>query len=262
MNIAALPLTAQLHSWLNAWRWAYDRRASHTLKPYCETPADQLTGLPLPVSRRLSQLRSRYGVAFEHQLNADNALENYVYLDVLQRLRDQSPRWPAVQGRVLDVGCKNFYYAAALAAAFKPAQLTGLELEGHRRYRDGHRRSDYAAFYTAQITGARFCVGDVCDWHDQADLVSCWYPFVFPQVALAWGLPLSAFAPQRFFAALAGAVAPGGLLLVVNQGLAEWQECARWLLAKRLRCVAQVVVDAPLMPRPAPPVASLWQRQA
>lgn len=259
MNAAALLITAQLHSWFNRWRWAYDRRASHKLKPYRETPAERLTGLPLSVSRRLSQLRSRYGVAFEKQLNADNALENYLYLDVLQALRGQSAVWPAAQGRVLDVGCKNFYYAAALAAAFRPAQLTGLELEGHRRYRDGHRRSDYAAFYTGQISGARYCVGDVCDWDEKADLVSCWYPFVFAQVALAWGLPLSAFAPQRFFAALAGAVAPGGLLLVVNQGLAEWQECARWLGEQRLRCVAQVVV-APLLPRPAPPVASLWQR--
>ena len=259
MNAAALPITAQLHSWLNAWRWAMDRRARQQPKPYRETPAGQLTGLPLPVSRRLSQFRSHYGVAFEQQLNADNALENYVYLDVLHRLRQQSPCWPAVQGRVLDVGCKNFYYAAALAAAFKPAQLTGLELEGHRRYRDGHRRSDYAAFYTGQLGSARYCVGDVCDWREQADLVSCWYPFVFAEVALAWGLPLSAFAPQRFFPALVGAMAPGGLLLVVNQGLAEWQQTAHWLGAQRLHCVARVAVAAPLLPRPAPPVASLWQ---
>ncbi len=198
-------------------------------------------------------------MAFEKQLNADNALENYVYLDVLHRLREQSSRWPAVQGRVLDVGCKSFYYAAALAAAFKPAQLMGLELEGHRRYRDGHRRSDYAAFYSGQISGTRYHVGDVCDWRDKADLVSCWYPFVFAEVALAWGLPLSAFAPQRFFPALASAIAPGGLLLVVNQGLAEWQQTAHWLGEQRLRSVARVVVDMPLLPRPAPPVASLWQ---
>jgi len=259
MNATALPITAQLHSWLNAWRWATDRRARHQPRPYRETPAGALTGLTLPVSRRLSQLRSHYGVGFEQQLNADNALENYVYLDVLHRLRECSAAWPAEQGRVLDVGCKNFYYAAALAAAFRPAQLMGLELEGHRRYRDGHRRSDYAAFYTGQISGARYCVGDICDWREKADLVSCWYPFVFAEVAVAWGLPLSAFAPQRFFPALANAVAPGGLLLVVNQGLAEWQACARWLGEQRLRCVAKVVVDKPLLPRPAPPVASLWQ---
>lgn len=257
---AALPITAQLHSWLNAWRWAYDRRTRHPLRIYRETPAGALTGLRLPVSRRLSQLRSRYGIAFEKLLSADNALENYVYLDVLHRLRECSTVWPAEQGRVLDVGCKNFYYAAALSAAFKPAQLTGLELEGHRRYRDGHRRSDYAAFYTGQISGARYCVGDVCEWQEKADLVSCWYPFVFAEVALAWGLPLSAFAPQRFFQALANAMAPGGLLLVVNQGLTEWQECARCLGEQRLRCVAKVVVENPLLPRPAPPVASLWQR--
>ena len=259
MNTAALPITAQLHSWLNAWRWAADRRFHREQRPYRETPAERLSGLKLPVSRRVSQLRSRYRVAFEQQLNADNALENYLYLDVLHRLREASPVWPAVQGRVLDVGCKNFYYAAALATAFEPAQLTGLELEGHRRYRDGHRRSDYATFYTGQIRGARYCVGDVCDWREKADLVSCWYPFVFAEVALAWGLPLSAFAPQRFFPALAEALAPGGLLLVVNQGLAEWQECARWLDAQHLHCVAKVVIENPLLSRPAPPVASLWQ---
>jgi len=82
---------------------------------------------------------------------------------------------------------------------------------------------------------------------------------VFAEVALAWGLPLSAFAPQRFFPALAEALALGGLLLVVNQGLAEWQECARWLDAQHLHCVAKVVIENPLLSRPAPPVASLWQ---
>lgn len=258
MNAAALPLSAHLHSWLNAWRWTADRRR-HRPRAYCEIPAGVLSGLKLPVSRRLSVLRARYGVAFEQSLSADNALENYLYLDVLHRLRETGGPWPRREGRLLDVGCKNFYYVQALAAAFAPATLTGLELEGHRRYRDGHARSDYAAFYTAQVKGARFCVGDLCTWREKADLVSCWYPFVFAETALAWGLPLSAFQPARFFTALADSVAPGGLLLVVNQGLAEWQACAERLRAQRLRCVAQVVVERPLLPRPAPPVASLWQ---
>ncbi|MGG2382840.1 hypothetical protein, partial [Salmonella enterica] len=45
---------------------------------------------------------------------------------------------------------------------------------------------------------------------------------VFEDPHLAWGLPLGYFSPQALLNHLLARLTPGGLLLIVNQGEAEW----------------------------------------
>lgn len=266
-NTAMLPLRwpASLHSRFNAWRLALDARRRQAPRRYVEMPAGSLAGLSPALAERIAALSTGYGVCFEQHLDRATALENYLYLDVLDQLKASAPKillWPQAQSQLLDVGCKNFYYVRALAAAFSPQALLGIELEGHRRYRNGHSRSDYAAHYVAGVPGAAFQVADVCDWRQPAAVVSCWYPFISPQTVLTWGLPLSVFDPPTFFMQLARCVAQGGHLFMVNQGVAEWQLAQQWLASTPLRCMQQRVIESPLLPRPASPVVSWWQRQA
>lgn len=258
-----LSLLVPLHSCFNAWRLAVDVRRRSPARRYSEQAAGQLLGLSAEIGERIAALRGAYGVTFEQYLNRANALENYLYLDLLHQLKSRAsgaPAWPAAGLQLLDVGCKNFYYLRALAAAFEPTRLRGIELEGHRRYRDGYSRSDYAAHYVANVPGASFEVADVRAWREPVDVVTCWYPFVSPQTVLAWGLPLSVFDPQAFFAQLARCVAAGGHLFMVNQGVAEWQLARQWLGTTSLVYEQHLVIEDPLLPRPAPPVISWWRQ--
>lgn len=233
----------------------------HRPRPYREVPAGWLEGLDAATQARIHALQARHHADFEQHLNRPNALENYVYLDLLDRLFAAVP----ISGKlgsqtVLDVGSKNFYYARALWSVFRPRGLVGLEIEGHRRYSDGHCRRDYADYYVAGLPGARYLVGDLCRFAEQAELVSCWYPFVHQGTALHWGLPLSAFDPATFFRQLALRVRPGGHLLMVNQGREEWRLARQWLRPQGLSLQRHLIVKDPLLPRPAPPVISWWRR--
>lgn len=254
----------QLRSRAHAWRIVWDNRR-HRPRSYREIPAGWLEGLSAETQARIRQLQARYHVAFEQHLNRPNALENYVYLDLMAQLFKASQGQAEIRinaSTLLDIGSKNFYYARALTAAFQPRKMAGIEIEGYRRYSDGYCRHDYAIHYLDGLRGASYHVADMRDWHGSAEVVSCWYPFVHPQTLLKWGLPLSQFDPATFFRQLGNLVEPGGHLLMVNQGVEEWQMARQWLSPRALSLQRYLVVDAPLLPRPASPVLSWWQRQA
>lgn len=254
----------QLRSQAHAWRIAWDNRR-YRPRSYIEHPAGCLEELSNQTQARIRRLQMRYAVAFEQHLNRQNALENYVYLDLMAQLFKPGRGQAAVRFEsptVLDIGSKNFYYARALSAIFQPRQMTGIELEGYRRYPDGHCRHDYATHYLQGLGNASYHVADVRGWQTPAEVVTCWYPFVHPGTLLNWGLPLSLFAPATFFRQLSQLVKPGGHLLMVNQGVEEWRMARQWLQPQGLSLQRQLIVDRPLLPRPAPPVLSWWQRSA
>lgn len=254
----------RLRSQAHAWRIAWDNRR-YRPRSYREIPAGWLEGLSAETQARIRRLQTRYHVAFEQHLNRPNALENYVYLDLMAQLFKLARGEAAIsleQPTLLDIGSKNFYYARALTAAFQPRKMAGLEIEGYRRYPDGYCRHDYATHYLDGLPGASYHVGDMRDWHGSAEVVTCWYPFVHPRTSLKWGLPLSQFDPATFFRQLGTLVEPGGYLLMVNQGVEEWQLARQWLSPRALSLQRHLVVDDPLLPRPARPVLSWWQRAA
>ncbi|MFX6226278.1 hypothetical protein ABTF68_22660, partial [Acinetobacter baumannii] len=76
--------------------------------------------------------------------------------------------------------------------------------------------------HTAAIPQATYRVGDLRRWQSSAHLISHFLPFVFEDPHLAWGLPLGYFSPQAQLNHLLARLTPGGLLLIVNQGEAEW----------------------------------------
>jgi hypothetical protein len=51
----------------------------------------------------------------------------------------------------VDVGCRNWSYVPALAHFFQNAQLTGIEVDGWRRYWNLYRRIDMARAYAYQL---------------------------------------------------------------------------------------------------------------
>ena len=156
------------------------------------------------------------------------------------------------------MGCANFWYARTLHAFFRPAKLTGVELEGFRLYPTGHSRYDAASGYIAALPGSTFVVGDYGERHEEADVITAWFPFVTPAPVLSWRLPLTVFSPERIFARIAQNLSAEGIFFMVNQGTDEAAIAAHYCRQAGLRSQGQWVHPRPLRERPHPPVASWW----
>lgn len=260
-DLPLLTLSQRLRSPLLALRFAASRALRWQRPGYAESPARELTGLPASVIARIDELRRVHGVCFEQRYHRLNSLENYVYLDLLDRLRAVAGAdWPQPGGRWLDVGSKHFWYAPVLRAALAPSRLTGIEIEGYRIYPDGHSRHDYAQHYLAALPDTDYRVMDAMDWREPVDGISGFYPFLLPGTVLAWGLPVSVLRPRALFAHLARCLRPGGHLLMVNQGEDEWRRARALAELAGLRLIVEQGIEKPLLPRPAPPMLSLFRK--
>jgi SAM-dependent methyltransferase len=254
-----------VYSWLQRLRslrhrfsYGVSERLRVSRGVFQENPANELPPLPAGQAERVAELQSRYGVRFEATLNAASSLNNYEYLDILDRA------WSAgapAGGLVCDVGCASFYYAAALQAFFRPERLIGVEVEGHRLFKNGHSRADHARGYVSRLPNAEFVIADYATYECAADVITAWYPFLTPQAILAWRLPLSLLRPAALFGRIRRNLNPGGRLLMVNHGPRE-AEIARSLCeAEGLRPISRGSVVSVLGPhRLEPPTVSIWAR--
>jgi hypothetical protein len=196
-------------------------------------------------------------------LNAATSTNNYEYLDILDRAWADSGL-PRPEGGVLcDVGSASFWYAAALHAFFRPRELVGVEIEGHRLFKDGRSRIDYALGYVDQIPGARFLVADYVECELSADVITAWFPFVTPAALLAWRLPLSMLTPDRLFARIYRNLRSGGLLVLVNHGAVEAAIAHEWCNAAGLMPLSSFAEPGVLSgQRMSPACVSCWTRPA
>jgi SAM-dependent methyltransferase len=220
--------------------------------------------MTLEQAQRIAALRSRYQVQFEMQMSAATSLNNYDYLDILDRGFDELGLARPSPDVLCDVGCASFWYAATLAAFFRPRQLLGVDLEGHRLFRDGRTRIDYAAGYVARVPHARFVVGDYRRHAEPADLITAWFPFLSAPALLAWRLPLSLLDPAGLFGRIRRNLTPGGLFVMVNHGPAEAALAAEWCVAAGLERAGtdRGAAREPLAcgaPRPLPARLSCWR---
>jgi hypothetical protein len=224
-----------------------------------ETPARELCIVDLEQAERIAALRDRYQVIFEQRMNADTSVRNYEYLDLLDRgwAKLGFDRPAAVS--LCDIGCASFWYAAALQAFFRPERMVGVEVEGHRLFRDGRTRIDYAAGYLAHLPNARFVVADYAAYQEPAELITAWFPFLTPSAILAWRLPLSLLAPAALFRQIQHNLQPHGLFFMVNHGVSEADLATEYCIAAKLRLAARWTDPGVLSRhRLSPPVLSWW----
>ena len=234
-------------------------RVRWSRRPYHETPVGHFSDLAPWQTTRIEALRARYDAGFESRYGHHTALANYAYLDVLDQAWNATARPIPEGGRVTDVGCANFWYALTLHKFFRPAILTGVDVEGFRLYPTGYSRYDAAAGYITDLPQTSFVVADYSMLEEQADVITAWFPFVTPAPVLAWRLPLTLFSPERFFLRIARNLAGSGTFFMVNQGREEADLAADYCRRAGLRSQGQWVHPQPLRPRPHPPVASWWR---
>ena len=142
-------------------------------------------------------------------------------------------------GALCDIGCASFWYAATLQAFFHPAHMAGVDVEGHRLFRDGRTRIDYAAGYLAQVPNAQFVVADYARYEWPADVITAWFPFLTPTAILAWRLPLSLLTPAQLFQQIRHNLTAHGVFLMVNHGFDEAAVAEDLCIAADLRPMAR-----------------------
>jgi hypothetical protein len=265
----------RLRSWRHAFWFALSRRIRWSRGIFREKPAIELHGLTADQDERVAALRRRYGVNFEQRLGKRSSMINYEYLDILDRAWQDWGAQRPVQGRparlrsaealprggiVCDVGSASFWYAAALYAFFRPDRLIGVEIEGHRLFRDGRARIDYASGYVADVPNAEFVVADFTRYDQPADTITAWFPFLTSTAMLAWRLPLSLLRPEALFGRIKHNLKKDGLFVMVNHGPAEADLAAERCIAADLCQLGRWQHTGVLSAyRLAPPVLSWWQ---
>jgi hypothetical protein len=138
--------------------------------------------------------------------------------------------------------------------------MVGVEIEGHRMFRNGHSRVDYAAGYVGQLPNTEFVVADYLGYLGRADVITAWFPFLTSTSILAWRLPLSLLAPDRFFAQVRNNLNPQGLFVMVNHGPSEAELAHQRCRAAGLQFCTRWQDPGPLSAyRLSPPVLSWWR---
>jgi SAM-dependent methyltransferase len=251
----------RLRSLRHRFWYGVSERVAWTRGAFHETPALRLPELDFEQAQRIAALQCRYQVQFEQRLSAATSINNYEYLDMLDRAWDSAGLARPGGGVVCDVGCASFWYAAAWQSFFRPQELVGVEVEGHRLFRDGRTRRDYAAGYLADLPHARFVVADYLRCELPADVITAWFPFVAPAAILAWRLPLSLLTPERLFRHICHNLGPGGRFLMANHGHPEAALAQRLCAAAGLRLLSQSAACGVLSAhRASPAVVSCWTR--
>jgi SAM-dependent methyltransferase len=200
-------------------------------------------------------------VQFELLMSSVTSVNNYEYLDILDRAWSRAGLAPPSGGVICDIGCASFWYAAALNAFFKPRELVGVEVEGHRLFKNGHTRIDYAKGYVSQIANARFVVADYVTFECPADVITAWFPFLTPTAILAWRLPLFLLAPERLFQQIYHNLKPGGMLVMANHGEGEASRAQELCSAAGFQRVAYLAESGVLSAqRLSPAILSCWSR--
>jgi SAM-dependent methyltransferase len=253
-------LLDRLRSWRHGFWFGVSRRLRWSRGTHHERPAGELRNLNPGEALRVSDLRGRYQVQFEQTLSRSSSTLNYEYLDILDRAWAHWGRSPPRAGIVCDVGCASFCYAAALHAFFRPQRLIGVEIEGHRLFRDGHARIDYAAGYVANVPNSEFVVADYAAFRQPCDTITAWFPFVTSTAILAWRLPLSLLRPEALFSSIKHNLKPGGLFVMINHGSREAEIASDRCNAVGLRSLGCWQDPGALSSyRSAAPVLSWWQ---
>lgn len=200
---------------------------------------DEARPLALATANRL--LNEYHLQRLYHNSRVENYCENLYYLELLESaLQRARVSLPSIL-LAADLGPSQWFYVQALYALLKwwrpvvapaeaeaalPAEgrtltLTGFEADAYRVYWDFYSRYDYALAHMRQLEGVQYQPQKFARQAGAFHFISMLFPFVFLEDHRKWGLPEPLFDPEQLLADAWASLAPGGLLVIVNQGEAE-----------------------------------------
>ena len=153
-----------------------------------------------------------------------NDAENKYVKNILE---DSFEKRSSASVKVLDIGCKNWFYARGEYDFFKSfcneVLLDGVEIDPYRLYTNLYNRYEVAKYYTRGIP-ANYIVGNLLEIEDKYDYIVWFLPFVLERPHKKWGLPMSFFCPEKMLAHAYDLLLPQGQMLIINQGVYETSE--------------------------------------
>lgn len=238
---------------VNAIAFPLRRRIAYSRAGLAPAPADPEPVIAAhPRQERMRALVQTYRPRLDH-------LDERAILEVLDKLHlldraAEAVRWsPAGSIAALDVGARDFRYAAALHAfwsRFAPVSaLTGIELDPFQVLQGGHSRGDHGRWHAAQLPGTSFVAGDVRDLEGSFDAISMLLPFVHPLPLVAWGLPIGELRPEEIHAHVWNSLKTGGILILTNQEELEAELGGEVLARVGITPAARFAIDDPLLPQ-------------
>jgi hypothetical protein len=216
-------------------RWDYRLRQALRLRRrtpvvYRPEPKDGLYADPPELAARAEELRRVYRLDdLFARTGRDNWAENLYYLDWLERCLETADVTLPARVAAVDIGVAHWCYVSALHALLcrhrcpegRAVTLTGFEIDAWRLHLDLHARHDHALAHMAGLPGVRYVPEGFSAQPAAFDWVSLLFPFVFTADHRRWRLPSRLFEPRRLLDDAWRSVAPGGVLVILNQGDAE-----------------------------------------
>ena len=171
------------------------------------------------------QLVEKYNlIELKNNSTCLNYLENLYMTDVLDRFLEVDFE---SELNVLDIGCKNWFYAKGEYFFFKKhcdkLKLDGIELDANRVYSNFYSRKEVAKYYTKGLGGVNYISGDFLNHSDKYDYIVWILPFVFERPLVKWGLPMKYFKPKEMLIHAYDSLKEGGKIFIINQGEDEFE---------------------------------------
>lgn len=198
-------------------------------RSYRESGSGEISFVP----QAWRELPVRYGLdRLTGKLDAHSFLRNLAKIDQLECLAKQAAlSLPARPLRVLDIGSQDFVYAPALSHFFarwgsdrpRTVEITGIEIDPHRRRWSMHTRRDLARYYASLVPWTVCLAGDFLEtpFPQRFDVVTWFRPHVALEPLLAAGLPSRLHRPQEQICKALECLAPGGALFLSYQSQDE-----------------------------------------
>jgi hypothetical protein len=196
--------------------------------------------------------------AFYQDSTPTNYRENLYYLQMLEEALSRSGAVLPAEVYAADIGPSHWFYVQALHALLKwwnfpqgrQVSLRGFEIDPYRVYNDFFSRHDHALGHMRELPGVEYIPHGFERQEKQFDLVTMLFPFVFELDHLEWGLPGGIFQPHSLLRSAWESLRPGGVLVIVNQGIAEHEEQKKRLQAEGIPVTAAFDQDPLLFKYP------------
>jgi len=194
-------------------------------KNYNEIPQNVEDVFEDGVLLRLEELCAKYNV---NKISVGTTIQNYkenlYILDILDKYFEIEPKDKL---KVLDIGCKNWFYAKGEHAFFekysKKLELKGIEIDAHRLYSNFYSRVEVAKFYIKNLKSTEYLSKDFLKYDEKMDYMVWFLPFVKENPHISWGLPLMYFSPKQMLWHAYFSLNKGGRIFIVNQGEDEYR---------------------------------------